>query len=30
MKKCEMFCYQCQETARGTGCNKGRRMRKET
>lgn len=22
MKKCEMFCYQCQETARGTGCTK--------
>ena len=20
MKKCEMFCYQCQETAKGTGC----------
>ena len=22
MEKCEMFCYQCQETARGTGCTK--------
>lgn len=22
MGKCEMFCYQCQETARGTGCTK--------
>ena len=25
MKKCEMFCYQCQETDEGTGCTKGRR-----
>ena len=22
MENCEMFCYQCQETARGTGCTK--------
>ena len=22
MEQCEMFCYQCQETARGTGCTK--------
>ena len=22
MEKCEMFCYQCQETARGTGCTR--------
>ena len=22
MKNCEMFCFQCQETARGTGCTK--------
>ena len=22
MEKCDMFCYQCQETARGTGCTK--------
>ena len=22
MEKCEMFCYQCQETAGGTGCTK--------
>ncbi len=22
MERCEMFCYQCQETARGTGCTK--------
>jgi hydroxylamine reductase len=22
MEKCEMFCYQCQETARGNGCTK--------
>lgn len=22
MEKCDMFCFQCQETARGTGCTK--------
>ena len=22
MEKCDMFCYQCQETARGTGCTR--------